>query len=170
MPDDLQPPLGDTPPDSFESPEGHLIALAARFTEALELRERGDVDTATDVLREILKAEPRLAEPRLELASVLIEQGRLDEAEEHAREAVRILDAGGQWTEDLPAAVVQSLAWATLGEALRLQSDADEVVFGDPEVWKAQVAEAREAYQRAAALDPENEHAAEWAFHLKVGA
>ena len=43
-------------------------ALEKRFEEALEARRRGDVDDAAELLRGILKVEPRLAEPRLELA------------------------------------------------------------------------------------------------------
>jgi tetratricopeptide (TPR) repeat protein len=144
-------------------PEAHLDGLGERFEGALALKERRDFDAAAEALRGILRVEPRLAEPRLELARILLDTGQPELAEEEAREAVRILEGGGQWIDVLPEAVVLSLAFDLLGESIRLQADSDEVVFGDPAVWQARLAEAHQAYARAAALDPSNEHAVWWA-------
>lgn len=140
----------------------HLEGLNQRFIDALALREKHDVDGAAEALRGILRIEPRLAEPRLELARILLDIGQFDVAEEETREAIRILEGGGQWTDDLPEPVLQSLAWDLLGECIRSQTDSDEMVFGDPAVWAARLADARDAYRRAAELDPENPHAAWW--------
>ena len=137
-------------------------ALEKRFEDALEARRRGDVDGAAELLRGILKVEPRLAEPRLELAHLLIETGQVEEAEEHAREAIAVLEAGGRWTEDLDDSQILSLAWGTLGEALRRRADDDAVVFGPAAAYEALVKESQSAFERAMTLDPENEHARGW--------
>ena len=156
-------------PAPLESPEAHLDGLGERFLLALAAREKGDVDEAAEALRAILRIEPRLPEPQMELARLLLEAGQLDEAEERAREAIQLLESGGQWTDDVPEPVVQSLAWDLLGEILRTQADQDEVVFGDPDAWKALIGEARDAFKRAAALDPDNEHAVHAAFGFDPG-
>jgi tetratricopeptide (TPR) repeat protein len=149
--------------------EALLTALQARFVEGLELSRSGDIDGAADRFREVLRQEPRLAEPRLELGRILAETGQLDEAEEQVAEALRILEGGGQWTEDLPEAVVMSIGWNLLGEILRQQADQDEVIFGDAAIWKELMRRSAEAFQKAATLDPENEHADHWGHHLAEG-
>ncbi len=143
--------------------ESHLKEQGERLYLALRLRERGEVDKAAEVLRGILKVEPRLAEPRLELSRILLDTGQLEEALGQAEEATRILESGGQWTDDIPEKVVRSMAFGLLGEILRRQADADEVVFGDPEAWSALLAASEAAFARARELDPENVHASYWA-------
>ncbi len=146
-----------------EQPEEHLAQVTSRFLGALELARRGDVDGAAEELRAVLRVEPRLAEPRLELARLLIATDQLEEAAEQAEEAVRILESGGRWTEEISDEVMLSLALDTQGEALRLQADRDEIVFGNPERWLELVTQARGCFQRAAQLDPDNAHAVWWA-------
>lgn len=146
-----------------EVAEEHLAKVTTRFLAALDLARQGDVDGAAEELRAVLRVEPRLAEPRIELARLLIATDQLEEAAEQALEAVRILEAGGRWTEDISDEVMLSLALDLQGEALRLQADRDEIVFGNPERWLELVTQARECFKRAAALDPDNEHAAWWA-------
>lgn len=136
------------------APEGHLPDLGPRFFAALQLRVDGKVDEAMELFRDILVKEPRLAEPRLELGRIYLELGHLPEAEAEAREAIRILDAGGQWTDDLPENVVLGLAWSLLGEALKERAASDEVVFGEPEVFRELLAQSRAAFAKAAELDP----------------
>lgn len=170
----------DTPTDTPTSPpteapvlhddESHLEGLDQRMLDALQARRKGDVDAASELLRSILSVEPRLAEPRVELASMLLEAEQLEEAEAEAREAARLLDLGGQWAEDVNPDIMRSLAWNLLAEALRRQADQDTVVFGDPERWTTLMAESREAFQKAASLDPTNEHAAHWALGMGRGA
>ncbi len=151
-------------PTVFDAPESHLEGLGQRFLLAMAARDKDDLDAAAELLRSILRAEPRLGEPHMELGRILLETGQLEEAEEHAREAVRIFEAGGQWTDDLPEAVVSSMAWDLLGEVLRSKADSDEVVFGAPETFAGLMAEAKAAFLQAARLDPTNEHAITWAF------
>lgn len=141
-----------------------IFTLQTRFQQALRAREEGDVDGAAELLRGVLRVEPRLAEPRLELAHILLSTQQLEEAEEHAREAVRILESGGQWTADIDEDTLLSLAYTTLGEALRVRADSDEVVFGDPEAFQALHSESRTAFLKASALDGSNEHAVYWGF------
>lgn len=146
----------------------HLDGLDQRFLAALAARRQGDLDSAAELLLSILKVEPRLAEPHLELASILLDTDQVTEAELHADEAVRLLESGPPWTDDLPAPVLKSLAWGMLGEALRRQADSDAVVFGDPREFELLMGRARSAFSKAAALDPENAHADHWRFNLGV--
>jgi tetratricopeptide (TPR) repeat protein len=136
------------------APESHLSGLGPRFLGALKLRVDGRVDDALDAFREILRLEPRLAEPRLELGRIHLEMGQLEEAESQAREALRILEAGGQWTDDVPENVLLGMAWSLLGEVLKERAASDEVVFGAPALFKELVAQSALAYRRAGELDP----------------
>jgi tetratricopeptide (TPR) repeat protein len=173
-PDATPPPAAEPSPEevtdgprgdaALEDPEEHLEGLEELFLSAMDARRKADFDQATKLLHKVLRREPRLAEPRLELAGLLMEAGQLDEAVEQAREATRILDAGGQWNLDVPAHAMRSLAWDTLGEAIRRTADQDSVVFGDPEVWKGLMDEAKAAFRTAAQLDPDNAHASYAAF------
>ncbi|MBL8615867.1 MAG: hypothetical protein JNM72_09695 [Deltaproteobacteria bacterium] len=150
--------------------ETHLEGLADRFDEAMAARRAADADRAIDLLRGILRDEPRLAEPHLELAGILLDLEQPEEALEHAREAVRLLSHGAIWTEAVPAKVLGSLAWDTLGECLKQTADQDSVVFGPEERWRALMEEARFAFARATELDPDNEHASWGAFGMGVSA
>ena len=146
-----------------------LAELRVRFLAALEQRRSGDVDGAAEVLRGILRAEPRLPEPHLELAHIHLEAGRLGEAELSAREGLKWLQQGGQWVEDLTAEQAMSLAHGVLAETLRQRSESDEAVFGEVQVFKDLIAESRRHFSKAAELDPENEHASHHAFFLNLG-
>ncbi len=153
--------------DFTQDPERHLEGLDLRFLRALELRRAGDAPGAAEVLREVLRIEPRLPEPHLELAHIHLETDELAEAELHAREAARLLDAGGQWNQDIPSEVMRGLAWSTLGEALRRRADDDLALMGNPETWRALVAEAASCFQRAAMLDPNDRQSAILAAELQ---
>ena len=144
----------------LEAAEDHLAPLGARLADAIKAYERKDVDAAGEILRGILRVEPRLAEPRLQLAALLLETSQLEEAEAEAREALALLESGAQWTDDLTEDELLSLAADTLGEVLRQRADTDDVVFGDPEVWRALIDESTALFSRAYKLDPDNDHAA----------
>jgi tetratricopeptide (TPR) repeat protein len=146
--------------------EDLLTDLAPRFLAALELRVAGDVEGATKELQELLKLEPRLPEPRLELSHIHLEAGRLPEAESEAREALKWLLQGGQWVEDLSEKQALSVAHGLLGEILREKALLDEVVFGDEEEFRGIVVESTHHFTMAAELDPENKHASHHAFYL----
>lgn len=146
-----------------------LERLGERFMAALARKEKGDLDAAEDELRAILRTEPRLAEPRLELARILLDTDRLSEAEDHAREALDALLAGGQWIDDLPESVLLAMAHALLAEVLRRRADEDDIIFGDPEVFRAMVDEAKRLFARAAELDPDgDEYSSYYAFFLGI--
>lgn len=146
--------------------ERHLEGLPELFMEAMSARQRGDVDRALDRLSEVLRREPRLAEPRLELGRIHLDAGRLEDAEAQTREGLAILERGGQWLETLPAAELLSLAHGQLAEVLRQRADSDEVIFGDPEVWRALLAESQRHFAQASELDPQNSHASYHGFFL----
>ena len=55
------------------------------------------------------------------------------------------------------------MAYGLLAEVLRLRAEEDDVVFGDPEKWRAIVDESHAAFRKARDLDPNNAHAEYWA-------
>jgi tetratricopeptide (TPR) repeat protein len=131
------------------------------FLDALAARGRGDVDQAEERLRAVIAAEPRFAEPHLELAALLLETERLDDAEGHAREGLSALDATGVWVEDIEEHEVRALAHRTLGTVLRRRLEEDDsLVFGDPGAFRAVVDECRTHLAEAARLDPEDQESA----------
>jgi tetratricopeptide (TPR) repeat protein len=134
--------------------ESYLRVLGTRFEGAMRLRASGQVDSALAAFQEVLRGEPRLAEPRMEVARMYLELGRLEDAEAEAREAIRLLEAGGQWTDALPENVVLAVAWALLGEVLKERATSDDVVFGPENVFRSLLAQSQAAFARAAALDP----------------
>jgi tetratricopeptide (TPR) repeat protein len=154
--------------DPTEQPEEHLEGLGERFLAGVQLVQRGRIDDALETFRSILALEPRLAEPRLELSRIYLDSGRLDEAEAEAREAVRLLEAGGQWVDELPEAVVLGVGHGLLAEVLRQQADSDAVIFGPPERFHELTRQAREHFAKAASLDPDNQHASYHAFFMKL--
>jgi tetratricopeptide (TPR) repeat protein len=152
--------------DPTAQPEEHLAALEAGFLQAMEEIRAGHGDEAGRLLKEILRAEPRLAEPHLELARLALADEELDDAELHAREALRLLEAGGQWIDDLPAESLLGMAHALLAEVLRSRCESDDALFGDGEAFKTALLEARQHYEAAAKLDPDDARAVFYALHL----
>lgn len=148
------PPSANLEDDA--SAEPHLAGLDTQFIAAMDARTAGRTDQAVDLFTKILVREPRLAEPRIELGAMRLEMGQIDEAEEQAREAVRILENGGQWTEDVPENVLHAMAWALLGSVLKERAASDEVVFGDPAVFRDLLEQSRVAFAKAAELDPDD--------------
>src|SRR5687768_14082551 len=64
------PDMTDTPDDA------RLTELEPRFFAALSRKEAGDLDAAEEELRAILRVEPRLPEPHLELGRLLLDTDR----------------------------------------------------------------------------------------------
>lgn len=149
-----------------EREQQQLEELGQRFLAALKLKDSAKIDSAEDELRAILRTEPRLAEPRMELARILLDTDRLDEALEQGKEALEVLDKYGTWTEDIEENVVKAIAHATVAEILRRKADEDDVIFGEPEVFHAMVAEAKAHFEKAHALDPNEEMSSYYAFFL----
>ncbi len=137
------------------------------FLEALEAHRRADVDRAMELLRSVIRKDPRLPEPHLQLGRIHLDAGRLEDAEVETREAMKWLAGGGQWVDEVPDEVMESLAHGQLAEVLRRQAETDEVIFGDPVRFKELLAESRRHFDEAHRLDPSNEHAELFAEALK---
>ena len=135
----------------------HLKPLETEFLQAITLKEAGKIDEAEQVLRSILKTEPRLPEPRMELARILLDTERLSDAEEHAVTALADLQKSGPWTKMLEDDVVLALCHALLAETLRRRADEDDVIFGDPEGFQDLVKRSQSHFATAARLDPSDE-------------
>ncbi len=159
-----------TDKDDFSAPEEHLTGLNEQFMDAIQRMEKKDIDGAAEQFRRILQVEPRLAEPRIELARILIETQQTEEAEPEIREAIRILENGGQWLESLSENQVLSVAYGLLAEVLRIRAEDDAVVFGDADQWRAIVDESHAAFRKARTLDADNAHAEYWASSFDIDA
>ncbi len=153
--------MSDTPPE-----QELLDELGTQFMTAVHARNAGKIAEAEESLRAIIRAEPRLAEPHMELGRLLLDIGQLEEAEAHAREALDQLDRGGTWTEEIPEHVILGVGCALLGEVLRRQADSDEVVFGDPDRFRAILEESQSWFAKAASADPEDTYSSHQAFFL----
>jgi tetratricopeptide (TPR) repeat protein len=141
-------------------------ALERLWLDAVEARQQGQTDDAREFYKAILDVDPRLAEPRLELGHMEIENGELEEGAEHVRLAVAALEAGGQWIDDIEPSVLLSFALNLLGEALFRQAEA--IADADDrdrfeELWN----EAAEIFARALRLDPDNADAKRNAFSVQ---
>ncbi len=152
--------------DVFDDPE-RREELEQLWLEAMEARHAGRDGEARGLFEELLRLEPRLAEPRLELAHMHVEAGELEEAEEHARLAVTTLSSGGQWIDDLPGEQIESFARNLLGEILFRRAEAVGP-DGDAERFDVLWEEAARLFARAAALDPGNDEARRNAFHVRT--
>lgn len=152
-------------PDDNHEPE-LLEALGERFTLAMQRLAGGDVDGGEDLLREILRQEPRLAEPQLSLGRILLDTARLDVAEEHTRTALRLFEEQGPWTEEVPENVLLAIAHAQLAEILRQRADDDDVIFGDPDAYHALVKDSQEHFTKASTLDPSDSTSSYYAFFM----
>jgi tetratricopeptide (TPR) repeat protein len=151
-------------PEQLEAKE--LQTLGAEFMTALRLKEGGKIDKAEALFKTIIRQEPRLAEPHMELARLYLDTDRLGEAESEAREALEQLTKGGQWTDEIPENVLSALAHGLLAEILRRRADEDDVIFGDPEVFQALVTESQNLFKQASALDASDDYASYYAFYL----
>lgn len=155
--------------ESLENEEhAQLELLGKRFMAALQAKTKGKLDHAEDELRAILRVEPRLAEPRMELARIMLDSDRLDEAEPMAREALEQLKTGGRWTDQVPENVLLGLAHALLAEVLRRHADEDDVIFGDADRFRAIVDESQSLFAQAAELDDSDDYSSYYAFFMGV--
>ena len=150
----------------FPKEEAQLHALSEQFMAAIDARNAGNLENAETTLRGIIRVEPRLPEPHMELGRLLLEIGQLEEAESHAREAIEQLEKGGQWTDELPEPVVLSIACSLLGEVLRQRADSDEVVFGEPDLFLKLIEEAQTWFAKAASSDAGDTYSSHQAFFL----
>lgn len=149
-------------------PETHLIPLGAKLQKAMEFRAAGDAEQAHKLLREILITDPRLAEPRLELAGIAAGREDWDEAEEQARAALGLLRSGGQWTAAVSPLKLQSFATNLLGEVIYRSLECGDLMFRDAAKFDLRWNEAATLFAAALQLDPENEDAQYWTNHVRA--
>jgi Tfp pilus assembly protein PilF len=126
------------------------------FMEAVEANNGGRTEQAEKLFKDVLAEEPRMTEPRLELASIYLRRGQLEEAEEQAREALHYLERGWKWLEELTDDQMLAHACNLLGEILKQQSTSDDVMRQGDGAIRQRWQEAGELFERAAELDPEN--------------
>jgi tetratricopeptide (TPR) repeat protein len=139
--------------------EAHLASLGQRFAKALQLREQGEVEAARRELRAVLQAEPRLAEPRLELAHMAALEENWEEAEAQARDALKTLLGGGQWTLDLHPAELRSFALNFLGEIIVRPLEEGDLFLQDRDAFQGRWNEAASLFAEAVRQDGTNEDA-----------
>jgi tetratricopeptide (TPR) repeat protein len=156
--------MADT--DLFTQETEQLDQLGQEFVVALGLKAGGQLDAAFEALSAILKKEPRLAEPRMELARLLLDTDRVAEAEEHARLALADLENHGQWVDNLSETAVLALSHALLAEALRRRIEDDDLLFGKAETVKAILDESRSHFAKAAKLDPSDAYSSYYAVFM----
>ena len=126
--------------------------IQALFMAAMEHRQMGQTKKAEACLLEIVKNEPRLPEPHLELAHIYHATEQLKDARIHIEEAVQYLENGGQWL-DLPEKEVLSMAYVIQGDIYRSLADLDEVVFGDQVLYVEYINKAKTAFSKANMID-----------------
>ncbi|MFM7202280.1 MAG: tetratricopeptide repeat protein [Myxococcota bacterium] len=140
--------------------EPNYEALERLFMQAVEAHQARQTELATRLFKEVLAVEPRFPEPRLELATLAVQAGDLEEAEAQAREAIEQLESGWKWLEDFSDEQLMAHACNLLGEVLKARSTSDDVLAqGEAEV-RALWSEAGELFARAVELDPDNAEAA----------
>lgn len=129
-------------------------ALEESFLKAIEAMGAGRGDDAEALLRQVLAGDPRLPEPRLELAVLLYRRGALEEAEAQARMGVDQVERGWQWLENFEEGQLHAHALNVLGEIILASFGEDGAVASEsaPERWR----EAERLFKRAVELDPDN--------------
>lgn len=133
-----------------------LMALEPKMRRALNAREQGNNAEARKLFGAILKEEPRLAEPRLELAHMAALTEDWDEAQSQARLAVEILKRGGQWTHDVEPKVLLGFALNLLGELMVRPLEEGDLFLTDRPRFDACWNEASVLFGLAMAADPSN--------------
>ena len=135
-----------------QAESAEIEPMQALFIAAMEHRQNRNSKKSEACLLEILKKEPRLPEPHLELAHIYHAQEQFDDARIHIEQAVQYLENGGQWL-DLPETEIMSMAYLIQGEIYRSLADLDEVVFGKQSVYIDYVNRAKNAFKKANLLD-----------------
>ena len=139
-----------------------LKVLEVKFLDAMRCHQESKLDRAEELYKAILKLEPRLVEPNLELAHIELKRGRLSEAQARTEEAIRLCGQHGHWLDNFTDDQLLSLCYSTLENILKEQSTQDEIVFGDPKEFTSLINKAKDAYKKAYRLNKDNQHAEYW--------
>jgi tetratricopeptide (TPR) repeat protein len=146
----------DTTLEMMEFDQEQLTALEPKMRRALTAREQGNDGEARKLFEAILKEEPRLAEPRLELSHMAALTEDWEEAQSQARLAVEILKRGGQWTQDVEPQVLLGFALNLLGELMVRPLEEGDLFLTDRPRFDACWNEASTLFGLAMATDPSN--------------
>ena len=103
--------MPDPSPDVAD-PNEDLQQLQQRFLVALAAKDKGDIDAAEDELRAVLRVEPRLPEPRMELARILLDTGRPLMAARQLYLSLAFRERGPYW--DAPPEIADRLVFFEL--------------------------------------------------------
>ena len=159
--------MSETGHDNIDAPEGYLEELQPLMRQAMALRDEGKDEEASKVLREILRSEPRLAEPRLELSHIAASACDWPEAENQARMAVDALRSGGQWTLDLEPSQILSFALNLLGEVLVRDLEEGDLLMVDRPRFVTRWNEASNCFREALEQDNANRDARTNCIHYR---
>ncbi len=139
-----------------------MLTTAELFEMAVRHHQSGELTRAEHLYRQILQADPNLAEPHNNLGSVLLKQGRLAEAATFFQNALRIHPhyPNAHFNLGLACQDQGHLADATdcYREAVRLNPQHEEanVVLGLALVAQSQLAEAGICFRQATRINPNN--------------
>jgi tetratricopeptide (TPR) repeat protein len=146
----------DKAEELMRSDKDQLAELEPKMRMAMTAREQGNNGEARKLFESILQTEPRLAEPRLELAHMAAMAEDWEEAQTQARLAVDILERGGQWTEDIAPKALLGFALNLLGELIVRPLEEGDLFLTDRPQFNARWNEASEIFARCLEADPEN--------------
>ena len=149
--------------DPTQQEKERLLKIESQFQQAIFANQNNDIDRANKIFESIISEEPRFPEARIELAFNLLSMERFEEAHDQIEEGLRLLEIDGGWL-DIDENMLLSTAYSLQGEVLRELAAQDENVFRNPEEFTSLMERAKSAFQKAAALDPDNEHAQVWGF------
>ena len=159
--------MSEVSQDNIDAPESHLDLLAPRMMQAMQLRREGKDDAAVEVLNDVLRAEPRLAEARLELCHIAASKGDWDEAEGQGRFAVETLRGGGQWTLDLEADELLSFALNLVGEVIVRCLEEGDLLMDDRPAFVVRWNEASNLFRESLERDNSNKDARTNCIHYR---
>jgi len=131
-------------------------AIEKLFMEAVEASHKGKVDEALNLFKSCLEHEPRMCEPRFEIASICVSRGAFEEAEAQCREGLKYLERGWRWLDNLTDEQMLAHGYNLLGEILKQRSISDEVLDQGENVIRDLWEEAGLLFDKAADLDPES--------------
>jgi len=133
-----------------------LSDLEPKMRMAMAARDQGNDGEARKLFDDILQEEPRLAEPRLELAHMAALVEDWEEAQGQARLAIDILKRGGQWTQDVEPKVLLGFALNLLGELMVRPLEEGDIFLTDRPRFDRSWNEASGLFALAIAADPDN--------------